>query len=92
MRTSLQKEQRQLGVVLLPHHQPVGLYVALPLAVLVARQLVRAVFHGKCASSSEQSDCVENQLQVKASLLTSLQVFLETFGVVDAIHGCCGVC
>ena len=40
----INKYQAQLTVVLLPDEQPVGLYVTLPAASVLARQFVRAVF------------------------------------------------
>ena len=58
----LQEQERQLGVVLIPCHQPVGLDVALPLSFMVARQLVWTIFGGQCTSSSEQGDRIKNQL------------------------------
>ena len=92
MRAGLQEQQRQLHVVLLPYHQPVWLDVTFPLSVSVARKLMWSITHGQCASGFEQSNGIENQLQVKASLLTALQVFLETMSVVNAIHDCCVFC
>ena len=92
MGASLQEEQRQLRVILFPGHQPVGLNVALPLPLTVARQLMRAIHGGQSARFSEQGNCIENQLQVKTSLLAALQVLLEAFGSFDTIHCCCVVC
>ena len=86
MRARLQEQQRQLHVILLPRHQPVRLYVALPLSVHVARQLVWTVLCGQRACSSKQRHSVLYKLHVQTALLATFQVFLETLGVVDAIH------
>jgi hypothetical protein len=39
MGSGLEKQQRELIIVLLPRHQPVRLYVALPLTLMVALEL-----------------------------------------------------
>lgn len=89
MGACLQEEQRQLRVVLFPRHQPVGLNVAFPLTLTVARQPVWAILGGQRASFSEQSDGILYQLEVKSSLAAEFQVFLEACGVADAIHCFC---
>ena len=43
MGAGLKEEQRQLVVVLFPRHQPVRLYVAFPLSLVVTPQRVRPV-------------------------------------------------
>ena len=83
MDACLQEEECQLGVVLFPRHQPVGFYVTLPLSILVARQLVRAILGGQRARCSEQDNGILYQLYVKPSLAAEFQVFLEACGVVE---------
>ena len=64
MDAGLQEEKRQLRVALLPCHQPVGLYVTLPLSIFVARKFVRAVLGGQRTSGSEKGDGIVDELYV----------------------------
>ena len=74
---SLEEQQRQFLVVLLPCHQPVRLDVALPLPFVVALQRVGVIFGGQLAGGFEQVHRVSNELHVKPTLDTALEVFLE---------------
>lgn len=89
MGASLKEEERQLVVVLLPRHQPVGLYVTFPLVFAIARQLVGTILGGQGAIGFEKGNGIQNQLNVKSTLAAKFHVFLEACGVVNAIHGCC---
>ena len=92
MRAGLQEQQRQFHVVLPPSHQPVRLYMALPRLLPLIDEFMGTILGGQRASCSEQSNCIENQLQVKTSLLAALQVFVEAFGSTNTIHCYCVVC
>ena len=43
MSACLKEKERKFIVMLLPRHQPIRLYVALPLAFMVALELVRLI-------------------------------------------------
>ena len=92
MRACSQEQESKLRVILLPRHQPVGLDVAFPLTVFATRQLVRAILNRQCAGSSEQSDCIIYMLQIKPSLQTAFQVFVEALGSINTIHAGCVFC
>ena len=80
MCTSLQEKQRQLHVVLLPRHQPVGLDVAFPLSIFVARELVWAIPHGQRASGFKQVHRLSYVLHVKTTLDATAEVLFEAVG------------
>ena len=82
MCAGLQEEQRQLGVVLLPGHQPVGLDVALPNALQVARQAVRTVLLGQRAFGGKDFDGLADEVHLEAALLAELDLLAETRGEV----------
>ena len=76
----LEEQQRQFLVVLLPCHQPVRLNVALPLPFVVALQWVGVVCGGQLARLGQQTHSIKNEVHVIATLLTSLQLLVETLG------------
>ena len=85
MRSGSQEEECELRVILLPRHQPVGLDVALPDAVHVARQLVGAVLGRQRTGSFEQIHRIGNELHVKTSLDATAELLLETGGKYNLI-------
>ena len=92
MRACSQEQERQLRVVLIPSHQPVGLDVTFPYLRALVNQFVRSILGGQGAGSPKQGDGIQNHLNVKPPLAAAFQVFLEVGSVVNAIHGSCGFC
>ena len=75
-----QEQERQLGVILIPCHQPIRLDVAFPLTVLIARKFVRAILHGQGASGFKQVHRISYVLHVKSALDATAEVLLEAVG------------
>ena len=86
MGASLQEQERQLVVVLLPSHQPVGLYVTFPNATHIASQFVGAILLWQSAVCCKQVDGIFNQFDVQATLHAAFQVPVETVGIVNLVH------
>ena len=86
MCASLQEQKRQFHIVLLPCHQPVWLDVALPGINLLIYELMRVVLRWQRTSCSKQGHNILDELDVQSALFTSLQVLIETIGIIDAIH------
>ena len=85
MGASSEEEERQLRIILLPCHQPVGFDVALPNAVHVARQFVWSVMLWQRASGFKQVHCVCNKFHVKPTLDAAAELFLEAGGEYNLI-------
>ena len=64
MSASLQKQERQLGVVLFSSHEPVGLDVALPNLPLLVHEFVWTVLSGERASFLKSLNAKPNAAQV----------------------------
>ena len=77
MSSCLQKKQCQFCVALLPCHQPIRLYVALPCFLLLANQLVWAILYGQRASGCEQVHCISNEFHAKPSFDAAAEVLYE---------------
>ena len=80
-----EEEERQLRIILLPSHQPVGFDVALPNAVHVARQFVWPVMLWQRASGFKQVHRVCNKFHVKPTLDAAAELFLEAGGEYNLI-------
>lgn len=85
MCAGLQEEQRQLGVVLLPRHQPIRLNVTFPGLYLLVGKLVRAVLHGQRACGGKQQHSVFDEAHVESTLLAAFQLFIKTLGGLDNV-------
>lgn len=77
MRASLEEQERELVVILLPRHQPVRLDVALPLVLMVALKLVRLILSRQRASGLKQVHRISNEFHVETALHTTLEVLLK---------------
>jgi hypothetical protein len=77
MGSGLEKQQRELIIVLLPRHQPVRLYVALPLTLMVALQLVRPILSRQSAIFRQQVHRIVHKLHIKATLSTPFKISLK---------------
>ena len=78
MSASLQKQERQLGVVLFSSHEPVGLDVALPNLPLLVHEFVWTVLSGERASFLKYGNSIMYEPHVQTSFLTENQVLFET--------------
>ena len=80
------EKKRELGVVLLPEHQPVALDMALPRARIVARQFVRAILLRQRTFSLQQTDGCLQQFHIISALATTFSVAAEGLGHSNCEH------
>lgn len=80
------EKKRELGVVLLPEHQPVTLDMALPRARIVARQFVRAILLRQRAVSLQQADGCFQQFHIVSALAATFSVAAEGLGHSNCVH------
>ena len=77
MRARVEHDEDKLLVALLPDKEPVGLDVALPLALAVAVEHMGKVFGGQFAVGGEDADGSAQLLHVIAATLAKLHLALE---------------
>ena len=76
VRARVEHDEDELCVVLLPDEQPVGLDVALPLSLSVARQYVGAVFLFESFSVQQLADHRPKLVHWQPTPFTAFQVLL----------------
>lgn len=73
-------------IILFPNHQPVWFDMAFPLSDFVSRQFMGSIGLRQPAISLKDGDCCCHGRNIQATLLTTLDVFLKTIGVLDSVH------
>jgi len=79
MSTSIEHDENEFLVILLPNEQPVRLDVTFPLTFAIAVELMRLVFCGQCTCRGKQHNSIFDQLHVVTTLLATLHVFFKAF-------------
>ena len=88
MSASLQEQERELLIVLLPSHQPVGLNVAFPYPMHIARKFVRTILWRQRTVCFKQVHRIGDEFHVEPSPDAALEVFFELGRQSDLIcHG-----
>ena len=77
MGSGLEEQEGEFSVVLFPRHQPIGLNVALPLALMVSLQLVRPILSRQLAIFRQHVHRIIHKLHIKPTLCTPLQISLK---------------
>ena len=88
MRASLQEQECQLCVVLLPCHQLVGLDVTFPDSLKLARQFVWTVLCRQRTVGSKKPHRLIDEIHVESTLYAEAELLSETVGY---LYGVCHV-
>ena len=86
MRASFCKEQSEFCIVLTPNHQPVRLYMRLPITGIFPRQAVLPVLGRQSPRLLQQVHNLHKQRQIKTPLPTESDITPELPGKKDFVH------
>jgi len=85
MSACVKQQQSQFLVILPPQEQPVGFYVTLPDACIIAGKDVRTVLGWQRACLCKEAYYCLKVVDVKPTTLTELIGFLESAGVMNRV-------